>query len=113
MYNITIAMMGAGQGGQAGGLGSMFPFFIIFFGIFYFLIIRPQQKKQKQFQEMVNSLKEYDRVVTSGGIYGTITSVKDSSVVLKIAESVKIEINKANIAHVITENKTGQTGEAK
>ena len=102
MFSIAIAMM-APQGGKPGGLGSMLPFFILFFAIFYFLIIRPQQKKQKQFKEMVSSLKEYDRVITTGGIYGTITSVKEKSVILKIAESVKIEVNKGNITAVLTE----------
>ncbi|MFC1668212.1 preprotein translocase subunit YajC [Chlamydiota bacterium] len=100
---ITILGMASAQGGQASPLGSMLPFFIIFFAIFYFLIIRPQQKKQKQFKEMLASLKEYDKVITTGGIYGTIVSVKDSSIVLKIADNVKVEVNKGNITHVVTD----------
>jgi len=70
---------------------------LIFF-IFYFLIIRPQRQKQLEHQKMVQSLKKNDEVITIGGIHGTIINVKDNSVVLRIAENVKIEIQKNAIA---------------
>lgn len=111
MFSLIVAMAPGGPG-KGNPLTSMLPFFIIFFAIFYFLIIRPQQKRQKNFQEMVSSLKEYDRVVTTGGIYGTIVSVKEASVILKIADNVKIEVNKANITSIISE-KPGQTVQKK
>lgn len=76
--------------------------FIVIFAAMYFLIIAPQRKKQKQHQQMITELKSGAEVVTSGGIYGTITNVKDDRFVLKIAENTKIEISKASVASVIT-----------
>lgn len=71
---------------------------IFIFIIFYFLLIRPQQKKQKEHAEMLTKLKKNDEVITSGGIYGTIVNVKDKSVVLKVDDNVKIEVQKNAIA---------------
>jgi preprotein translocase subunit YajC len=74
----------------------------LIFIIFYFLLIRPQQKKQKEHQRMLEAIKKGDRVVTSGGIYGTVVGVKDNVVVLKIAENVKIEVAKSAVSHIIS-----------
>lgn len=70
--------------------------------IFYFLLIRPQQKQRKEQQKLISALKTGDKVVTSSGIYGLISNVKETTVLLKIADNVKIEIDKASIATVIT-----------
>jgi preprotein translocase subunit YajC len=76
---------------------------LIFIGvIFYFLLIRPQQKQRKQQKLLIEALKTGDKVVTTGGIYGLIANVKESTVLLKIAENVKIEIDKAAVGSVIT-----------
>jgi preprotein translocase subunit YajC len=75
----------------------MMPIFLIFI-IFYFLLIRPQQKKQAEHQKMVGALKKNDEVVTSGGIHGVVVNVKDGTIVLKIADEVKIEIQKSSIS---------------
>ncbi|MFK5951841.1 MAG: preprotein translocase subunit YajC, partial [Desulfobacterium sp.] len=90
MINTAFAMgqVGAG-GGQAGGLTAFVPL-ILMFVIFYFLLIRPQQKKAKEHQSMISSLKKGDRIVTSGGVHGTIISLGDTTVSLEIAENVKI-----------------------
>lgn len=74
----------------------------LIFVIFYFLLIRPQQKKQKQHQNMLESVKKGDRVVTSGGVYGTVVGVKDNVVVLRIAEDVKVEFVKSAISSIVT-----------
>ncbi len=79
---------------------SLIPFVAIF-AIFYFLLIVPAKRKQKKHQEMVESLKPGDQVVTSGGIYGTIMGVKPDRFELKIASNVKIEISKNAIAGVL------------
>ena len=75
---------------------------IFIMAIFYFLIIRPQQKKQRQAQterdEMLSSLKPNDKVITSGGIYGTIIAVRENTVQLKIAQSVSIEVLRSAIS---------------
>ncbi len=73
---------------------------ILIFVIFYFLLIRPQQQKQKQHAEMVSKLKKGDHVITTGGIYGIISTVKDRTVLLKIDENVKIEVQKNCISYV-------------
>ena len=70
--------------------------------IFYFLLIRPQQKQRKQQQTLIAALKTGDKVVTSSGIYGLISNVKETTVTLKIADNVKIEIDKAAIATVVS-----------
>jgi preprotein translocase subunit YajC len=90
---------------QDGGGGSfvnlLFPMVLIF-GIFYFLIIRPQQKKQRLAQtereELLASLKSNDKVITSGGIYGTIIAVRENTVLLRIAQGVSIEVLRSAIA---------------
>ena len=72
------------------------------FALVYFMSIRPQAKKQKELQARITSLKTGDRVVTTGGIYGTVANVKDgSTLLLKIADNVKIEIDKSAVANVV------------
>jgi preprotein translocase subunit YajC len=74
---------------------------LLFMGvIFYFALIRPQQKKQRETRDMINSLKNNDRVVTNGGIHGVVTGIKDRTVSLRVAEGVKIEFDKTAIVAV-------------
>lgn len=70
------------------------------FVILYFLMIRPQQQRQKKHQEMIKNLKANDRIVTIGGIYGTIVKIKEDSLVLKIAENTEIEILHTAVSRV-------------
>ncbi len=85
-----------------GGFGGSFLLpMIAIFGLMYFLMIRPQQKKQKEAAAMVAALKTNDEVITAGGIHGRISNVKDRSVILKIADNVKIEVEKASITTVL------------
>ena len=85
----------AGQG-QGSGLMGFLPLVIIFV-IFYFLLIRPQQKRAKEQKAMLDNLKKGDKVITSGGEYGVIEEVKEHSVIVKIAENVKVKYGKAYI----------------
>jgi len=97
LIDTAFAMGQAGaQGGQSGGITAFVPL-ILMFVIFYFLLIRPQQKKAKEQQEMINNLKKGDRIITSGGIHGTITSLDDTTITLEIADSVKIKISRGNV----------------
>ncbi len=89
---------------QPNMLVSLLPFVVIFV-IFYLLLILPAKKKQKKHIEMINSLKPGAKVMTSGGIIGTIMGVKERTFELKIANNVKIEISKNAIATVLTETK--------
>ncbi len=70
--------------------------------IFYFLLLRPQQKRQKAVQQMLKNIKNGDRVLTSGGLYGQIIGIKEDIVVLKIAEDVKVEVAKSAIQGVVS-----------
>jgi preprotein translocase subunit YajC len=84
---------------QADLLQTLLPF--LFMGVlFYFLLIRPQQKKQKQHQQLLANLKTGDKVVTSGGIHGLIANVKETTFLLKVADNVKIEIDKGSISAI-------------
>ena len=79
--------------------GTIVPF--LFMGvIFYFALIRPQQKKQRELREMLNALKTNDRVVTNGGIHGVVTGLKDRTITVRVAEGVKIEFDKTAIVSV-------------
>lgn len=84
------------------------------FALIYFMSIRPQAKKQKDLQARISQLKTGDRVVTTGGIYGTVANVKDgSTLLLKIADNVKIEIDKTAIANVVNaDNAKAETSPA-
>ncbi|PWU07481.1 MAG: preprotein translocase subunit YajC [Verrucomicrobia bacterium] len=68
--------------------------------IFYFLVIRPQQRKQKEHQRLLQNLKTGDKVVTSAGIHGLISNVKDKTIILKVADNVKIEFDKASVTFI-------------
>ena len=91
-------------GGAAPQGGPQFGFMFVIlatFAIFYFILIRPQQRKQKQLQKTIEGLKKGDRVMTTGGIFGTISGIKDNIMVLKIADDVKVEVLKTAVASVI------------
>ncbi len=87
--------------GRDPGLFGIIPQMVLMFVIIYLLIFRPQQKRQKEQREMVSRLKAGDRVLTSAGIYGTITGVKDSAVTVEIAKGVEIEVLRGAIGNVI------------
>jgi preprotein translocase subunit YajC len=82
-------------------LASFVPIILIFI-IMYFLLFRPQMKRQKEQQRLIAALKTGDRVVTASGIHGLISNVKERTVILKIADNVKIEVEKSAIGNVIT-----------
>jgi len=107
--------MGGGQqaaeGAQGGNalLTNIIPFAAIIL-IFYFLLIRPQNKKRKETEKMLSALKKGDKVVTIGGIHGTVQSVKESTVLLKVDDNVKIEFLRTAISSVITVSKEEDKG---
>ena len=79
--------------------------FVLIIGVFYLLLIRPNQKKQQTWQQMLNNLKPGDRITTTGGIRGTILSLKDDAIQLRIPpDNIKIEVVKSAIASVTTED---------
>jgi len=94
----------AGAEGAGSSLFSFLPLIAIV-AIFYFLILRPQNKKQKETQKMLSALKKGDRVVTIGGIHGIIQSVKESTVIIKVDENTKLEFNRSAVSSVSSQAK--------
>jgi preprotein translocase subunit YajC len=86
-------------GAQPGLLMQMFPLILIFV-LFYFVLIRPQQKRQKEHEKLVAALKSGDKVVTSAGIHGIIANVKDKTVIVKVADNVKMEFDRSAVVTV-------------
>jgi preprotein translocase subunit YajC len=88
---------------QAGGLGGALVPMLLIFGVFYLLLIRPQQKKQRQLQATIAELKSGDKVITTGGVIGTITAVRDTSFLIRSAEKTILEIARSAVAGVDSE----------
>src|SRR5712664_4692626 len=99
------AQTAAPQQVPGGGICSFFVPLIFIFIIMYFVMIRPQKKRQQQQQNLVSSLKTGDRVVTNAGIHGLISNVKENTVLVKVADNVKIEMDKAANTNVLKESK--------
>jgi preprotein translocase subunit YajC len=112
-------LMGAPQGGEDAATGNpimTFLPFVAIIAIFYFLIIRPQNKKQKETQKMLSALKKGDKIVTIGGIHGTIQTVREQTVIVKVDEDTKLEFSRSAISTVVQvsskdEEKTEEAGE--
>ena len=106
LKSIALAQTAQGSGGEAastpGGIPPIFFMIIAMFAIMYFLTIRPNQKREKERQEMLAALSKGDRVITSGGVFGTIIGVNERSVVLRVSEepTVKMEFIRAAISRV-------------
>ena len=99
MSFISLLQAAAGSGSM---LMSVLPFGLIIL-IFYFFIIRPQNKKQKETEKMLSALKKGDKVVTVGGIHGVISSTKEKTVIVKVDDDAKIEFSRNAIATVVVE----------
>jgi len=96
----AVAMAAPAGEGQGNPLGMFMPMILIF-GIFYFMLIRPQQRKEKERRAMIDNVKSGDRIVFSGGIMGTVTNVKDGIFVVKVADNVKIEVARGGVNRVL------------
>ena len=112
MTGIAYAANGAAPAAGGGQLMSFIPLILIFV-VFYFLLIRPQQKKAKEHQAFLGSLKKGDEVVTSGGIYGRITGLTDAVVTVEIADGVRIKVNRSAVMTSAAEAKKGEESPAK
>ena len=88
------------QGGGVAGLGGFLIPLMLMFGIMYFLVLLPQQRQRKKVQEMLSAIKNGDKVITTSGIHGTINGMDGDTIILKIADNVKIRIARAAIAQV-------------
>jgi preprotein translocase subunit YajC len=94
---------GQGQGGQQSPI-SFFVFMALLFAVFYFILIRPQQKRQKEHRQLLEKLKKGDKVVTNGGLHGIVVNVSDTVVTVEIADKVKVKVDRNAIAGLMTKS---------
>jgi preprotein translocase subunit YajC len=92
---------GDGQGG-GGMLGLLLPLVLIFV-VFYFFIIRPQQKRQKERQNLLSALKKGDKVIAAGGLHGTVIGIEEKTVLLQVADNVKIKCERSSVITILRE----------
>jgi len=117
MWQTVWLMAPAGQGGGGGGFLGLLPFIVIIV-IFYLLLIRPQAKRQKAMQKLLQGVKKGDHIVTTGGIHGQVVGVKGNNNVLivKIADNVKVDVDRSSVGRVVSpseesvEENIGKTG---
>jgi preprotein translocase subunit YajC len=93
-----IQLLLAQQANSSTGMMASFLPILLIIGIFYLLIYRPMRRRQRAVETMITSLKNGDKVITNGGVYGTVAGIRENSVLLKVADQVKIEVAKASIA---------------
>lgn len=100
------AMGTGGTGGTGGGgFGAFIPL-VLMFAIFYFLLIRPQQKKAKQHKQMLAAVRKGDRIVSAGGLHGVITGIADDVVTVEIAPKVRVKISRGSISGILRRDET-------
>ncbi len=104
MSNFLFAFMAPQGGGEAGGgmISTVIMFALIIF-IFYFMIIRPQSKRQKERQKMLDAMKKGDKIVTNGGLHGKIVGMEDKTVLVEIADNVKVKVEKSAVGAIVPE----------
>ena len=104
MRLFTLLAMAPQQGGNSeGGLMSTLIMFALIIAIFYFLILRPQQKRQKERQKLLEALKKGDKVVTAGGMYGTIAGIDDKTVLIQVSDGVKMKFERSSVTSILKE----------
>jgi preprotein translocase subunit YajC len=94
----------AQQGGEGPNIVSTLIMFGLIFVIFYFMIIRPQQKRSKERQSMLDSVKKGDKIVTAGGLHGVVVGVEDKSLLVQIADNVKVKVERSGIGSITRES---------
>ncbi len=101
MIDLAYAMGSSPGGGNGSGIMSILPLMIGMFAIMYFLIIRPQQKQKRERESLLRAVKKGDRVVTSGGLYGTVVGLSEHTVTLKVADQVKLDFERSAIGRIV------------
>ena len=97
----NLILLQAAPGGDMGSIVSSLLPFVLIIVIFYFLILRPQQKKQKERVALLQSIKKGDKIITNAGIHGTVEGLEDTTVLVKVAENVKLKMDRSAIATIV------------
>jgi preprotein translocase subunit YajC len=112
----ALAQDGGGGTGAAGGapgfLGNPIILMVAMFAIFYFLLIRPQQKRQKEHKQMLSNLQKGDTIFTSGGLRGKITGLDENVITLEIAERVRVKVNRSAVGGLVSKGEAAPEKEA-
>jgi preprotein translocase subunit YajC len=105
---ISEAMAASAQSAAVGQapVSGFFVQLILVFAIFYFILIRPQQKKMKEHEDMLNSIKVKDEVLTGGGIYGSVTKIEEDALFVEIAKGVEIKVLRSSVREVVSDTKS-------
>lgn len=93
---------------QASPMAGFLTQLIFVFAIFYFILIRPQQKKMKEHEAMLNAIKPKDEIITGGGIFGKVVKADDDTLTVEIADGVKIKVSRSSVREVVSDNKTSK-----
>jgi preprotein translocase subunit YajC len=103
-----IAMASPQGGNPEGGLFSTLIMFALIIGVFYFLILRPQQKRQKERQKMLDAVKKGDKVVTAGGLHGTVAGLDEKTLLIQVADNVKMKFDRSAVTAIVREGETSE-----
>ncbi|MFN0157793.1 MAG: preprotein translocase subunit YajC [Bacteroidota bacterium] len=103
MLKFVLGMAPPQGGGGDGGIMSTVIMFALIIGIFYFMILRPQQKRQKERQKLLDSVKKGDKIITAGGLHGTVAGLDEKTVLIQVAENVKMKFERSAVASVVKE----------
>lgn len=101
MVDFAYAMAQSPSGGGSGAVMTQLLFFAAIFAIFYFLLIRPQQRQKRDREAMLGSIKKGDRVVTSGGLHGTVVGLSEQTMTLKVADSVRLDFDRSALGRIV------------
>ena len=101
MVDLAYAAAQSPSGG-AGSIATQFAFFAAIFAIFYFLLIRPQQKQKRDREALLAAVKKGDRIVTTGGIHGTVSGLDEHTVTVRVADQVKLQLDRGAIGRIVT-----------
>jgi preprotein translocase subunit YajC len=101
------------SGGGESGFVSTLVMFALIIGIFYFLILRPQQKRQKDRQKLLDAIKKGDKIITSGGLHGTVAGVDDKTLLVQVADNVKLKFDRAAVSMIVKEGEPEQKEQKK
>lgn len=109
MTHAAFLLMAQPQGGNpTDSLISTLIMFALIIGIFYFMILRPQQKRQKERQKMLEAVKKGDKVVTAGGLHGTVAGLDEKTILLQVADNVKMKFDRSAVNTIIRESESGE-----
>ncbi len=111
MSFISLLQTAPASQSMSGQMTSLVATIVMMIAIFYFFIIRPQNKKQKELEKMISALKKGDKVVTIGGIHGVVSSVKQDTIIVKVDDNAKLEFNRTAIATVVTDEAKAEKAE--